>query len=361
MSDKESQILSLIKENPFISQKDLANKLGITRSAVAGYISKLMKDGKILGRAYVLPKEKHIVCIGGANIDRKMESLSSIQFHTSNPVHSSQSCGGVARNVAENLGRLGCSTSLITVVGKDSEGSWLLDETRKHHVDISQSITLPEQRSGNYTAVLDQNGEMVIALADMEIYDALTWEMIMERWSHIASSQIIFLDANLPMNVLSNMIRRCKEEGLFLCVDPVSITKAKKLPDELDGVNIIFPNKDEAEIMSGISIESIYDCKLASEMIRKRGVEQVILTLGSNGIYIEADGISEHVAVPKITPVDVTGAGDALVAGVIFGIVQGESLISASRLGITAASLTLQTKNTVSNLNSGILYSYLNQ
>ena len=103
MNDKEILILQLIKEDPFIAQNELAEKTGLSRSAVAGYISSLTKQGKILGRAYILPQKKEVLCVGGANVDRKIQTTGQLQYGTSNPAESSQSCGGVARNIEKTL------------------------------------------------------------------------------------------------------------------------------------------------------------------------------------------------------------------------------------------------------------------
>jgi pseudouridine kinase len=348
MTNNEQKILELIRDNPFIAQDELSKKVGLSRSSIAGYISNLTKKGEIVGRAYVLPHEKHITCIGGANVDRKAQVFQPILYKTSNPATFTQSCGGVARNVAENLGRLECSASLITCVGEDTEGAWLLDKTKQHQIDISQSFVIPMERTGTYTAIISPTGEMKLALADMEIYEKIKLDMVEKRWSFISSSQMVFLDTNLPSNVLSYIIERCEKEDIPLCVNPVSSPKAKKLPQKLHGVEIAFMNIDEAEVLSGIAIKDKRDYMRASEEIMKKGVNKVIMTLGERGVYVATQsGKSEHMASRRVTPVDVTGAGDSLIAGVLMGLSQGESLSTACRLGMEAASLTLQTKDTV--------------
>lgn len=177
MNEKESLIVQLIKENPFVTQNELSDKTGLSRSAVAGYISSLTKEGHLLGRAYILPDQKEVLCVGGANVDRKIQALEQLEFGTSNPADSSQSRGGVARNIAENVGKLGCKTALFTVVGEDKEGEWLLDYT-KDIVDVSPSHMMTSAATGTYTAVLDSHGEMAIALADMFIYDRIDTDLI---------------------------------------------------------------------------------------------------------------------------------------------------------------------------------------
>jgi pseudouridine kinase len=359
--DKEQEILSYIQENPFITQNDLSARLGLSRSAVAGYISQLLRKGKIVGRAYVLPREAQITCIGAANVDRKAQSILPVQYHESNPAEIVHSSGGVARNIAENLSRLGCTASLITMVGEDNEGKWLLEETRRQGVNVSQAFVLPQSQTGSYTAILDPNGEMVIAVNDMRINDRLTEEMIKSRWPHIASSELVLIDTNVPEHILAYVIDRCKHDQLSLCVNTVSAVKAKKLPRDLNGIQLILPNRNEAEILTDTKIISIADAKEACKQIIGRGVKQVVITLGEQGLVWATEDESEHLLPPKVEVADVTGAGDALMAGVLFGILQGESIHTACRLGIISASLTLQSKGTVSNMNAEQLYSLLTQ
>jgi pseudouridine kinase len=360
--DKEQHILALIRENPFLSQQELSIKLGLSRSAVAGYISTLAKKGEIVGRAYILREDSRITCIGGANVDRKSQTLQPIQYGTSNPAVVTQSCGGVGRNVAENLGRLGCSTSLITLLGDDQEGKWLLEETKRYGVDVSQSIAMEGEKTGTYSAILNNTGEMVLAVADMQIYDKISRPFIAARWPHLASSRMIFADTNLPADVLAYLIERCEKEKLSLCINPVSAPKAMKLPASLHGVELLIPNRDELEAMSGVVVESIEDCKKACELIMQRGVKQLIVTLGKQGVFwVVRDGEYGHLDTIATEIVDVTGAGDSLVAGVLFGLIHGEPFERAARLGMMAASVTLQTQNTVANLTADQLYTLLDE
>ncbi|WP_240675820.1 carbohydrate kinase [Ammoniphilus sp. CFH 90114] len=350
--DKEEAILHWIKENPYITQNELAQKLGLSRSAIAGYISQLVKKGKIMGRAYVLPEELRITCIGGANVDRKATSFERIQYHTSNPVKMEQSCGGVARNVAENLSRLGCPTSLLSFIGDDQEGQWLLSTTKERGVDITNSYVIQKKRTGTYTAVLDHQGEMVLALADMEIYDDLSLDMITARWPYIASSRMIFADTNMPRELLVHLIHRCSDEAIPLCINPVSAFKAKKLLDNLSGINLLILNRDEAEALTQQKIEDLNLAFSACKKLMQQGVQRIVLTLGQEGICWMDHAESGHIPAEIIRVVDVTGAGDSLVAGVLFGLTEGESLETACRLGMACAHFTLQTHQTVAALSA---------
>ncbi|ALA69005.1 hypothetical protein GT50_01570 [Geobacillus stearothermophilus 10] len=110
-----------------------------------------------------------IACIGGANVDRKARLLTPFRLGTSHPVTTTQTAGGVARNIAENLGRLAQPVSLVSTVGDDRDGQWLVDVTSRY-VNTSFIVRTPKANTGTYTAVLDERGEMVLALADMAIY-----------------------------------------------------------------------------------------------------------------------------------------------------------------------------------------------
>ncbi|WP_243355270.1 carbohydrate kinase [Bacillus litorisediminis] len=360
MNEKEQIIVEIIKENPFISQNEIAERTGLSRSAVAGYISSLTKQGKILGRAYVLPEKINFTCVGGANFDQKLQVYNQIIYGTSNPAFSVKACGGVARNVAENLGRLGCSVSLITVVGDDYEGQWLLDYT-KDFVDITPSQVWPEEATGTYTAILNANGEMELAIADMGIYSKVNIPFIDKRWGYLSSSDMILMDTNFSKGVLEHVIKRCAEEDLPLTIAPVSSPKAKKLPQQLKGVTWLIANQEEAEVIAHQQITSDRDYFKAAEKIVKKGVEHVVITRGDKGlVFYTKRGEAGAVIPPKIDVKDVTGAGDSLVAGILYGISKGFGIEEACKLGVASSILTLQTTETVfSSMNhSKLLETY---
>ncbi|MGM0852383.1 MAG: carbohydrate kinase [Bacillota bacterium] len=347
MNEKEKLLLTYIEENPFMTQQELSERSGMSRSAVAGHISNLVKQGKIVGRAYVLPKKNGITCIGGANIDRKLQLDGKLIAETSNPAKTEQSSGGVARNIAENLGRLGKQANLITVVGEDTEGSRLLSQT-KSFADVSASQRLLNESTGAYSAILDEEGEMLFALADMNIYESVDIGFVDKRWGLISSSEMVLLDTNFPEDVLKYIIRRCQTEGVPLTIIPVSEPKVLKLPTSLEGVSWFICNKGEAETYVGMTIETEDDYFKAAKAITKRGAERVVITRGYQGlIYYTTYKEARAVLPPKVEVADVTGAGDALVAGILFGYLKGSDTDGACRIGVICSSITLQSKFTV--------------
>lgn len=356
MNEKERLILKFITENPFLSQNELAEKTDLSRSAVAGYIASLMKQGRIIGRAYVVPNRKQIICIGGSNVDRKIQTHRSIVYGTSNPAKSTQSIGGVARNVAENLGRLGLNVALMSVVGDDHEGEWLLTST-SNFVDTSLSQVLPNEKTGTYTAILDETGEMIVALADMNIYDAIETDFMMKRWGYITNADVVLLDTNFQDHHIEEIINRCATGNIPLCIVPVSSPKVKKLPKDLTGVTWFIANKDEAEALTGLKIEKEVDyVHVANEIIR-RGVHTVVITKGKQGVmYFTKNGETTTITPSEVKVTDVTGAGDSFAAGMMYGVINGYSIHDACQFGLVASSITLQTEETVNpNLTEKLL------
>jgi len=347
----KQEILRLIRENPFVTQQEIASQLALSRSAVGNYISALIQEGAITGRAYVLPQPNRIACIGGVNIDRKLQTLGPLQYATSNPATTMQTYGGVARNIAENLGRLGLSPFLIAVVGDDQEGEAVLKHCSACNVDINHVLRLHGYATGTYTAVLDNTGKMVVALADMQICEQFTVDTLQSRWLSIASSSQVVVDTNLPTETLAYLLEQAKQDHLSLCLIPVSRPKLLRLPPRLDGVSLLVLNRDEAEVVAQMPLTNDADTVRACAVISSRGVRNIVITRGAQGAFWWAEGGQYGSITTEAIPiVDETGAGDAFAAGVICALQSAPTNFArACWFGIKLATMTLQTQNSVSD------------
>ncbi|MFK9093992.1 carbohydrate kinase family protein [Bacillus salipaludis] len=290
-----------------------------------------------------------IICIGGANVDWKIQTLKPLAYGTSNPAISAKTKGGVARNVAESSGRIGLKTSLLSYVGADTEGEWLMQNT-KDFVDVSPTEIIHGESTGTYTAVLDDDGEMAVAFANMSIYNEVKEYFFENNIRHIQSAKMILLDTNFPAKVIGQVITSCKNTGIPICITPVSVSKADKLPDSLEGVTWLIANHKEAEALSKLEITSEGDFYRAAEVIMKKGVEKVVITRGEKGlIYFTNNGEAGAIVPPSVPVVDVTGSGDSLIAGILFGYLKGLSTEDACKIGVSCSLITLQTSDTVSS------------
>lgn len=345
LSEKERQIIRIVNENPFLPQQEIASRINLSRSATANLLSGLQNKGYILGRAYVLNDEKRILCIGGANIDHKITLLGPHQPGTSNPVRSTKSMGGVMRNIAENLGRLGSSTQLMTLVGSDRDGVDLLKDAYGIF-ETRNSEQMPDVPTGFYHAVLDTHGSLVAGYADMEICNHMNAEWILAKRGEITRSPWVVADCNLTKEGLTAILDLMRTAENKVCIIGVSAPKMSRLPDDISGVRLVICNVDESQARFQTELD---DPKELCRMWLEEGAMAAVVTAGRAGYAYGETAVTfeESVPVPADSIIDVTGAGDAFSAGVIFGIVRGETLGMAVRLGAANARLTIQSGDSV--------------
>ncbi|WP_164667368.1 carbohydrate kinase [Virgibacillus doumboii] len=344
MNEKEQKIVELIKQNPYISQQELAESLGLSRPSIANLISGLVKKGYIRGKAYVLNDLKQILCIGGANVDRKFYIKDKLQLGTSNPIRSTQTTGGVARNIAENLGRLGMDATLLTVSGSDTEWNYIAEKSSPY-MNLDEVAQFSNTSTGSYTAVLDESGDLVLGLADMDVFDLMIPEWIGQHTALLHQAKCILADLNCPKDTLLFLCQFAKKRDIPLIFVAVSAPKMKHIPDELDGLTWMITNLDESE--------AYFDNKLtpqeAVEKWLESGVVNAVVTNGKEGAVVgnEKEGIYHVPALETSEIVDVTGAGDAFSSAVTYAWFEGKSLVDSTRAGIVNAAKTLQSTHTV--------------
>lgn len=347
ITEAERRVLTIIIENPTASQEEIAGILGITRSAVATHISSLMKKG-MLKRGYIVNEKPSVVVFGGANFDIKGISFTDILPATSNPGKIEFSPGGVARNIAENLTRLEVKTRLVTLVGDDMYGDMLLKEAEKTGIDVSACDKIPHRTSGTYIAIESPGGDMALALSDMEIFKEMTPEFINSRIKILDGASVIAADTNIPIDTLVYLKSQAKMKGIPFCVEPVSVPKAAYLKGHLEDISLITPNAEEASVLSGVEIRNDEDIEKAALSIHQQGVEAVVITLGQRGIYMYHDRKGMFLKSINTHVVDTTGAGDALFAGIIYGMYIGWDMRKAASCGLACAAAAVSSSLTVS-------------
>lgn len=348
LNENEQKIYKLIKKSPFISQQELAENLSLSRPSVANIISGLVRRGYILGKAYVLNEEAPVICIGGANVDRKFYMKDEVAWETSNPIHSSQNAGGVARNVAENLGRMGVPATLLTTSGVDADWSFIQEESLPY-VNLEHVFELPEETTGSYTAVLDCNGEMIIGFADMDVYEELTAERIQGKSALLSHAKCLVADLNCPKETLETLSEFAKSHDIPLILITVSGPKMKRMPKDLSNVTWLITNHEETARFFDQEITSDEAWQAAVRDYLDLGVANVVITSGENGAMIGnvKEGIHHIPSVKPTDIIDVTGAGDAFSSAVIYSWLEGNTLKSIGKMGVVNAARTLESHYTV--------------
>jgi pseudouridine kinase len=311
MATQEQRVLDILKAAPMLSQQAVADQLGISRNAVAGHISRLMKKGHIEGKGYVFPTGAYWVVIGGANVDCQGAAFSDIQHPDSYPGRVTDTAGGVGRNIAENIARLGLATRLISAVGQDPSGDWLLSHCQGIGIDTQAVFRLSEAPTSRYLSVVDAKGQLQVAIADMAIMDLLDGTRLAATTQLRAQAAGLVLDCNLSVSALSEIFRASSLPPVY--VDCVSQAKARRLLPHLERIHTLKLNRAEAHALLGTTHS---DSDIVTQL-RTRGVTQVLLSLGAEGLYYGDHHGTGAVPPKKVSVVSDNGAGDALLSGFI--------------------------------------------
>lgn len=283
-----------------------------------------------------------IVCVGGLNIDRKLKLLSNSLQGSSNPCESHETPGGVVRNVAENLARLGLPVALVAAVGDDAGGRMLLEQAAEVGIDTQAVIRLRRHASDSYTAVLSPDGSLHLGLAAMPLVESLNPWALQASKALRAGAALVVADGNLPTDAWPLLLGEARDGGAPLVCVAVSEAKMERLPERLDGLHLLILNAGELTTVAA-------DAAQAFAALHARGVARVLVSSGAGGLQLSEPGRAlRHWPAPDVPVVDVTGAGDALSAGVCAALLRDcDDFDAAARLGLDLAALTLQTTDSV--------------
>ncbi len=278
-----------------------------------------------------------VLCIGGVTVDRFYRLAGPLALETSNPAVGSVGVGGVAGNVARQVGRSGARAALLSCVGDDEDGRAVLALLDSAGIERRGVTVVPNAVTASYVAVLTPEGDLALGLAAMEIFDRLTPAVLADAGDLIGRAAWIFADCNLPGESLLALSRRRVSGTYRLAVDAVSVAKSARLPERLDGVDLLFLNRDEAAALAARHGRAGASPADVAGLLLGLGAGAVVLTLGREGaLAATADKVILVPALPARV-VNVTGAGDALVAAVIQAVAAGADLVAAVTSGCAAA------------------------
>jgi len=285
-----------------------------------------------------------VLVIGAAGLDAVGRVRGDLKSGTSNPARIRLSFGGAARNVAENLARLGQPVSLISAVGYDEVGDQILAAARQAGVDVSGVVRAKEQPTGSYLAVLDAQGRLKFGLDDMRAMSVITPDVLKARAEMFYDASLVFVDTNLPRDTLRTAVSLARKAQIPVCADATSLSLAGRLKPHLPRLHLITPNTAEAGVLCGRTIgeDDRDDALDAAKCLVSAGVKIVIITMGELGLVYATSETSGQIPAIRTEVLDPTGVGDALTATVIFALLNDIPLDDAVRLGVAAASLTLR-------------------
>ena len=344
MTQRERQILQRIERNPMISQQELADELNITRSSVAVHISNLTKKGYIAGKGYVLRSGSYAVVVGGVNVDIGGRSFLPLVAADSNPGQVTTSLGGVGRNIAHNMSLMGVDVRMLTAYGDDAYGQKIAASCLELGIDLSNALRLSDGSTSTYLYLTDHQGEMALAVSDMEICKRITPAYLASNLPLLQNAQVVVADANIPQESLHYLAENCTAP---LFCDPVSTTKAEKLRPILNRIHTLKPNKLEAELLSGIPIRSHADVRKAADKLLEMGIHRLFISLGADGVLAAMGDQRLQLKNLPGKMVNTTGCGDAFMAALVWAYLQGSDLQTTALAGLAAGSIAMESAQTI--------------
>src|SRR6185437_7582629 len=266
----------------------------------------------------VLPQ---VVVIGAAGFDIKGRVTSDRVFEgSSNAGELTMGVGGVARNVAENLARLDVPTTLIAAVADDMLGEMVVQRTRDAGVDTDLVLSLPGARTGAYLGLLAPEGDVLMGIDDMGIVRRITPRVVRQARRILRGAGIVVMDANLPTQTIRTVRRICSVAAVPVCIEPVSLPLIGRIIPCIAGSALFTPNVAEAEAILDCTIATLEEAQAAALAFREWDIDIVVVTLGGGGaVYATSEG-SGHVPAIQTDIVDESGAGAAMTAGIICGL-----------------------------------------
>jgi pseudouridine kinase len=306
--------------------------------------------------------DDHILVIGATLLDTKGKPLDGLEPGTSNPAVIRSTRGGTARNVAENLARLGAGVILISAVGDDPTGAQLLRQTAEAGVNLDHTLTLKGQNTGAYIVLLDTDGSLSVALDDVHVMENITPAYLNRHRSLFRNAAMVMMDGSLTPAAMKTVSRLAAQYNVPLCADPSSTRLAYKLRPYLSQLHLVVPNEVEAAALCQVDFYG-YDPDATLDLARlmvRMGVKNVAVTLSDFGLDYATSDETGYIPANYSEMVDSTGTGDAVTSAIIFGMINGLPALECMRLGAAAASLTLQTAETVvRDLSLDLLYNHL--
>ena len=279
--------------------------------------------------------------LGGAHVDRRGRIAGETAPGASNPGRWFVEAGGGGFNAARNLARLGHRVRLISPRGGGSEGALVEAAALAAGVEDTP-FTFLDRTTPSYTAILERDGNLVVALADMDLYRYFTPRRLRQRAVReaIAASDALMTDGNLPPETIAAIVAAARDAGKPLAAIAISPAKVVRFRGVLPGLSWLFLNEAEARALTG---EAPDDSAEWPAILTDAGLAAGVVTQGMAPAIAFEPGRAALLAPPQITSIgDVTGAGDAMAAGFLSARLSGLPLEEALRHGTAAAGIAVR-------------------
>ena len=281
----------------------------------------------------------YVLVIGGANVDISGTAAGPLILGDSHPGSVRCTPGGVARNIAENLARLGHATRLVAALGDDLFGRGLLESAQSAGVNTDHCWTDFGQSTSTYLSVHAGDGALCVGVNDMGIVNSITPARLADQAPLIQQAHTVVLDCNLSADTIGWVLRNTNAPVL---VDAVSAKKCTRLQPLLERIHTLKLNPLEAQALCGLPCESAAQLLAVARWLHSQGVRQVLLSLGARGMFwSDKDAGNGWQDALTGTVVNVTGGGDALLSGWAHALLHRQPLAQAAKWAQACAGMTV--------------------
>ena len=246
--------------------------------------------------------------------------------------------GGKGANQAVAASRMGGNVTLISKTGNDVFGKQSVMLYTAENIKTDYIFSDPKHPSGVALITVDSHGENCIVVASgANAY--LTPADIEKANAEITNSDLVLMQLEIPIETVEYVAEMSTKKGIKVILNPAP---ARALSNSLlKNVYIIIPNKSEAEILSGIKVTDFDSARQAADIISAKGVDIVVITLGSQGALIKEYQEYHFVEAFKVDAVDTTAAGDTFCGTVCVGLSEGKTILDSVKMAARAAALTV--------------------
>jgi pseudouridine kinase len=250
-------------------------------------------------------------------------------------------------NIAENISKLNIHSKILSYVGNDALGDFVVNKSSLSGVDTSFIKKHSYLPTSQYLSVLDDNNDMLVSISDMRIIEEMTIQDI-DKWNlTIEQSSAIVVDTNIPIPVIEYLTDKYSNIPLFL--DPVSFAKTSKILKLIGRFHTVKPNRLETELISGVKITDNESMLKAAKIIFDMGCKQIFITLGEDGVfYYDGENFGQYLH-KGVNMISANGAGDAFTAGVVYGFLKLNGIKETAEFASAAAVIALRSANTISD------------
>ncbi|MGO2082768.1 PfkB family carbohydrate kinase [Vagococcus sp.] len=349
MTSRELEILNIIKENPLISQDELAFMLGITRSGVAAHIHNLMKKGYIKGKGYVLNNLSFVTVIGGINIDIMGLSSEKLISNNSNPGKINFTLGGAGRNISLVLTKLNIPNYLISVYGDDMNGEKFVNNSKENNMDIQCCERIANEHTSTFLYIDDASGKKILGIDDMDIYKKMTPSFVMKYIDKINASKYCVIDTNIPVETFDYIYKNVTTP---IVIKTTSINKNFRLISPNQQIHTLIATPAELKELLNFYGEHYVDLETAMAFMLTKNIENIIVFSISEGLFFL--NRNEKIYLKKVPNeiVNTNGVSAVLTGVYVWGLQNSIDWEKNLRLAYSAAILSMKSNESVNHLIS---------